>query len=166
MSGSAPDVQRSKWYVPVVCLTLFTFCFGGGWLWGGVVKSPARPALVDLPLYPDAQSVVIIDPSGKPVGLASPSPTPGIGGILLPGVRNFRFVTPDSPQAVVDYYRSKYDKIGFYSSWLETPTPQSMKASFIRENESFQIEIAHVSATIGESGQTEVQVTLEVRSQQ
>ena len=109
-------MMSRKQSVPLFYFLLFSVCSVISLGWGLTVRSPHTP-LRDVPLYPSAAGLVDRSPTNV---VASRTPV-GVGNRSL---TNFQFVTNDSPEVVVAFYKSSMSKIyGFVGEWTESPSP-------------------------------------------
>jgi hypothetical protein len=127
-------------------------------LWGGLTKSPARPDLAGVPVYPNAQALVNLSP--KQPGLSNA--TPGTSVESARDWTNFSYETADSPDAVLKYYHSVLDKMGFYFYPEGEQTPQSISGSFTRQSDTRNVERLRLTALVNETGRNKVTVEFQV----
>jgi hypothetical protein len=105
-----------KWFVPLSYFVLFSFCSFVAGAWGLAVRSP-HPPLRDMPLLPSAADLVDRSPTNV---VASRTPV----AARDPFLTNFQFVTNDSPEVVVAFYKGSMTKLyGFVGEWTESPSP-------------------------------------------
>jgi hypothetical protein len=144
---------------PIAIVLLFAFCSTPFLVLGSLLNTPYS-SITALPLYPNTQALML--PTATTVGLMStPLPNP----VILPqAAPDYAFVTTDSRDVVISFYKTTLAKIyGSQSVEVDLQTPS---LTIIRGTRSslynvWAMEQATITINSMPDGKTHVQVKLE-----